>query len=77
MLAEIYGWFTEGFDIADLKEAKACSTNSAPKRSWRPVEALTSSIVNRLGRGACAAFSEALGEFSGSGNPGRRGFLKN
>jgi predicted ATPase len=23
MLAEIYGWFTEGFDIADLKEAKA------------------------------------------------------
>jgi class 3 adenylate cyclase/tetratricopeptide (TPR) repeat protein len=23
MLAEIYGWFTEGFDIADLKDAKA------------------------------------------------------
>ena len=23
MLAEIYGWFTEGFDMADLKEAKA------------------------------------------------------
>lgn len=23
MLAEIYGWFTEGFDVADLKEAKA------------------------------------------------------
>ena len=23
MLAEIYGWFTEGFDTADLKEAKA------------------------------------------------------
>jgi predicted ATPase len=23
MLAEIYGWFTEGFDISDLKEAKA------------------------------------------------------
>ena len=22
-LAEIYGWFTEGFDTADLKEAKA------------------------------------------------------
>jgi len=22
MLAEIYGWFTEGFDIADLKDAK-------------------------------------------------------
>jgi adenylate cyclase len=23
MLEEIYGWFTEGFDTADLKEAKA------------------------------------------------------
>ncbi len=23
MLAEIYGWLTEGFDTADLKEAKA------------------------------------------------------
>ena len=23
MLAEIYGWFTEGFDLADLKDAKA------------------------------------------------------
>jgi predicted ATPase len=23
MLAEIYAWFTEGFDTADLKDAKA------------------------------------------------------
>jgi predicted ATPase len=23
MLAEIYGWFTEGFDTLDLKEAKS------------------------------------------------------
>jgi hypothetical protein len=23
MLADIYGWFTEGFDLPDLKEAKA------------------------------------------------------
>jgi predicted ATPase len=23
MLSEIYGWFTEGFDTADLKDAKA------------------------------------------------------
>ena len=23
MLSETYGWFTEGFDTADLKEAKA------------------------------------------------------
>jgi predicted ATPase len=27
MLAEIYNWFTEGFDLPDLKEAKASSTN--------------------------------------------------
>ena len=27
MLAEIYGWFTEGFDTADLKDARRCSTN--------------------------------------------------
>ena len=29
MLAEIYNWFTEGFDTADLNDAKACSTNWA------------------------------------------------
>jgi hypothetical protein len=23
MLAEVHGWFTEGFDTADLKDAKA------------------------------------------------------
>ena len=23
MLAEVYGWFTEGFDMKDLQEAKA------------------------------------------------------
>ncbi len=23
LLAEIYGWFTEGFDMADLRDAKA------------------------------------------------------
>ncbi len=23
LLGEVYGWFTEGFDTADLKEAKA------------------------------------------------------
>jgi hypothetical protein len=23
MLTEMYGWFTEGFDTADLKDAKA------------------------------------------------------
>ena len=32
MLAEIYNWFTEGFDTADLKDAKALLDElSAPK----------------------------------------------
>jgi len=29
MLAEIYGWFTEGFDTKDLQEAKALLDNLA------------------------------------------------
>ena len=28
LLSEIYGWFTEGFDTADLKEAKPCLRSS-------------------------------------------------
>ena len=27
LLAEIYGWFTEGFDTKDLQEAKALLDN--------------------------------------------------
>jgi hypothetical protein len=30
MLADIYNWFTEGFDTADLKEAKALLDEWAP-----------------------------------------------
>ncbi len=39
MLAEIYGWFTQGFDTADLKDAKALldELNQAAGRS-RPSE---------------------------------------
>jgi predicted ATPase len=29
LLAEIYGWFTEGFDTKDLQEAKALLTELA------------------------------------------------
>ncbi len=31
MLAEIYDWFTEGFDTADLKEAKALLEELQPE----------------------------------------------
>ena len=30
LLAPVYGWFTEGFDTLDLKEAKAWLDTSAP-----------------------------------------------
>src|SRR5271169_6897422 len=30
LLAPVYGWFTEGFDTLDLKEARGCSM------SWHP-----------------------------------------
>ena len=32
MLAEIYNWFTEGFDTADLRDAKA--RNRVRRTSW-------------------------------------------
>ncbi len=43
MMAEIYGWFTEGFDTADLKDAKALleelNASARPKgRSQRPAQ---------------------------------------
>ena len=30
LLAPVYGWFTEGFDTLDLKEAKRCWMKGAP-----------------------------------------------
>jgi predicted ATPase len=35
MLAKIYGWFTEGFDTADLKEAKSAARPIANQRRIR------------------------------------------
>jgi predicted ATPase len=31
LLAPVYGWFTEGFDTADLKELKCCSMSLPEK----------------------------------------------
>jgi predicted ATPase len=33
VLAEVYGWFTEGFDTADLHEARALLDELAESRS--------------------------------------------
>jgi predicted ATPase len=35
MLAEIYGWFTEGFDTADLKDAKGTARRTGSLAGWR------------------------------------------
>jgi tetratricopeptide (TPR) repeat protein len=37
LLAPVYGWFTEGFDTADLKEAKALLDELADTRGFEPV----------------------------------------
>ena len=56
MLAEIYGWFTEGFDTADLKDAKALLDELEARRrcllkmqdrECRPAQSFASSAVSR------------------------------
>jgi adenylate cyclase len=37
-LAEIYNWFTEGFDTADLKDAKALLDELSDKRGSPPTQ---------------------------------------
>ena len=44
LLAPVYGWFTEGFDTLDLKEAKA------RRLAHSIMEAIASAIVKRKGR---------------------------
>jgi hypothetical protein len=34
VLAPVYGWFTEGFDTADLKEAKALLDTLTEPAIW-------------------------------------------
>jgi predicted ATPase len=36
LLAPVYGWFTEGFETLDLKEAKALLEKLARRRPWHP-----------------------------------------
>ena len=35
LLAPVYGWFTEGFDTLDLKEARRCSMSCTPDNHFR------------------------------------------
>jgi hypothetical protein len=36
LLAKVYGWFTEGFDTADLQEARALLTTLGDQTGHRP-----------------------------------------
>ncbi len=46
LLAPVYGWFTEGFDTADLKEAKALrpAFRISPPRSNHPTDRAAASV---------------------------------
>ena len=44
ILAEIYGWFSEGFDTPDLKEAKALLDELSQARRALPVSEPTSNF---------------------------------
>jgi len=44
LLAPVYGWFTEGFDTRDLKEAKALLAELADELSTNDFKASTRSI---------------------------------
>ena len=35
LLAPVYGWFTEGFDTLDLKDARLCSVSCTPDKDFR------------------------------------------
>jgi len=53
MLAEIYNWFTEGFDTADRKDAKALLEAANLRKSEN------SKGILRLERQCVAAFARA------------------
>ena len=59
LLAPIYGWFTEGFDTADLQEAKTLLEEleqppRSTRRNARPVKRIDGSLVMGHQYLACA-----------------------
>ena len=68
LLAPVYGWFTEGFDTLDLKEAKALLDGLAPYRASRcPGRSMSttmlasSSATTTVGRSAISTFEDEPG----------------
>jgi len=70
LLAPIYGWFAEGFETADLQEAKPCS------RSWRhkplvPTRAtVTAGPLGLRPRGVCGRWQTARHSAGACRRPG-------
>ena len=59
LLAPVYGWFMEGFDTRDLKEARRCSTRCTPSHTH---EIQRPKICERFGSAArLKAGSHAIG----------------
>ena len=44
-----YGWFTEGFDTLDLKEAKALLDEYGPEPALRPSSSMVAGKLDVLG----------------------------
>jgi predicted ATPase len=55
LLAPVYGWFTEGFDTPDLKEAKALLDTLVSDEPWPPSERLDGSVLVAAADDQCAA----------------------
>jgi predicted ATPase len=47
LLAPVCGWFTEGFDTADLKEAKALWSNLAHREDARHLSSGSDPVASR------------------------------
>ena len=65
LLAPVYGWFTEGFDTRDLKEAKALL------ESWRQNGPLTDAIL-RLKKCRCTSRLDQTSQRFGTDTTGSR-----
>ena len=62
LLAPVYGWFTEGFDTSDLKEAKALTENSSSGSSGGS-PSLSACSISKRARSTAALVSGALYPF--------------
>ena len=68
-LAPVYGWFTEGFDTLDLKEAKALLDELRPRerpRSHRRRIELMSKFQDAMRRGSASELDQQARVFAKS-----------